>query len=85
MWQVLFSLAGLCENTGKAITVTSTLASGFNPIALRKAKIAYNFGLYKCSRVKFRCLCLYMMRRQVRGAILYFVRSYYLIPALHAK
>ena len=23
-----------------------------NPIALRKAKIAYNFGLYECSRVK---------------------------------
>ena len=24
----------------------------FNPIALRKAKIAYNFGLSECSRVK---------------------------------
>ena len=24
----------------------------FNPIALRKAKIAYNFGLWECSRVK---------------------------------
>ena len=27
----------------------------FNPIALRKAKIAYNFGLYECNRVK-QCL-----------------------------
>ena len=24
---------------------------GFNPIALRKAKIAYNFGLSECNRV----------------------------------
>ena len=24
----------------------------FNPIALRKAKIVYNFGLCECSRVK---------------------------------
>ena len=24
----------------------------FNPIALRKAKIAYNFGLSECNRVK---------------------------------
>ena len=24
----------------------------FNPIALRKAKIVYNFGLSECSRVK---------------------------------
>ena len=24
----------------------------FNPIALRKAKIVYNFGLYECNRVK---------------------------------
>ena len=23
-----------------------------NPVALRKAKIVYNFGLYECSRVK---------------------------------
>ena len=25
----------------------------FNPIALRKAKIVYNFGLSECNRVKF--------------------------------
>ena len=25
----------------------------FNTIALRKAKIVYNFGLYECNRVKF--------------------------------
>ena len=28
----------------------------FNPIALRKAKIAYNFGLSECSSVKFQFL-----------------------------
>ena len=28
------------------------LLSNFNPIALRKAKIAYNFGLSECNRVK---------------------------------
>ena len=27
-------------------------ASSFNPIALRKAKIVYNFGLSECNRVK---------------------------------
>ena len=27
-------------------------ASVFNPTALRKAKIVYNFGLYECNRVK---------------------------------
>ena len=35
----------------------------FNPIALRKAKIAYNFGLSECNRVKspggFGCDTLY--------------------------
>ena len=30
----------------------------FNPIALRKAKIVYNFGLSECSRVKER-ICSY--------------------------
>ena len=30
--------------------------TGFNPIALRKAKIAYNFGLSECSRVKVKIL-----------------------------
>ena len=29
---------------------------GFNPIALRKAKIAYNFGLSECDRVKCACI-----------------------------
>ena len=28
------------------------MESGFNPIALRKAKILYNFGLSGCNRVK---------------------------------
>ena len=30
----------------------------FNPIALRKAKIAYKFGLSKCGRVKYRVVPL---------------------------
>ena len=30
----------------------------FNPVALRKAKIAYNFGLSECNRVKSRPLFL---------------------------
>ena len=31
---------------------TMNMPSRINPIALRKAKIAYNFGLSECSRVK---------------------------------
>ena len=27
-------------------------SDSFNPVALRKAKIAYNFGLSECNRVK---------------------------------
>ena len=27
----------------------------FNPVALRKAKIVYNFGLSECNRVNIRC------------------------------
>ena len=30
----------------------------FNPFALRKAKIVYNFGLFECKRVKFACQLL---------------------------
>ena len=30
-----------------------------NPIALRKAKIAYNFGLSKCNRVNLNGFCLW--------------------------
>ena len=32
--------------------VFSTFLLEFNPIALRKTKIVYNFGLSECSRVK---------------------------------
>ena len=35
------------------MTLQSVIIYGnFNPIALRRAKIAYNFGLSECSRVK---------------------------------
>ena len=30
----------------------------FNPIALRKAKIVYNYGLSECSRIKFYAMLL---------------------------
>ena len=36
------------------ITIKAGLLSYFNPIALRKAKSVYNFGLSKCKRVKIR-------------------------------
>ena len=38
----------LCLKKGKTWRCTSLLS----PIALRKAKIGYNFGLSECSRVK---------------------------------
>ena len=34
------------------MTIAILLVKHFNPIALRKAKIVYNFGLSECSRVK---------------------------------
>ena len=37
---------------------TFLLSHLFNPIALRKAKIVYNFGFSECSRVKER-ICSY--------------------------
>ena len=37
------------KNYNFSETVNGT---SFNPIALRKAKIVYNFGLSKCNRVK---------------------------------
>ena len=33
-------------------TIDSLLIRIFNPIAVRKAKIVYNFGLSECNRVK---------------------------------
>ena len=33
-------------------TVTVPCCKAFNPTALRKAKIVYNFGLSECNRVK---------------------------------
>ena len=37
---------------GDAPLKCDILKQQINPIALRKAKIAYNFGLSECSRVK---------------------------------
>ena len=33
------------------ITMDNCCAYSFNPVALRKAKIAYDFGLSECNRV----------------------------------
>ena len=35
------------------LTVKVSQYKGFNPIALRKAKIVYNFGLSECNRVNY--------------------------------
>ena len=34
------------------VTAPENVPTYLNPIALRKAKIAYNFGLSECNRVK---------------------------------
>ena len=53
-------------NSKKVNTHTPTLKTircGFNPTALRKSKIVYNFGLSECSRVKthlLACRSLYI-------------------------
>ena len=44
-YQVILSELNLTQNF-------SLCDSCINPIALRKAKIAYNFGLFECKRVK---------------------------------
>ena len=36
----------------KSATTKIPLSNSINPIALRKVKIAYNFGLSECNRVK---------------------------------
>ena len=44
-----------------------------NPIALRKAKIVYNFGLSECSRVNvsgFAILTFFTLQKQGRGSLL---------------
>ena len=40
-----------CSNTWILSILTSNKCINFNPVALRKAKIVYNFGLSECSRV----------------------------------
>ena len=36
----------------KSAAINAVDSKGFDPTALRKAKIAYNFGLSECNRVK---------------------------------
>ena len=47
----LFS--SLLHFPGFGVGVDISVSKIFNPIALRKTKIACNFGLSECSRVKF--------------------------------
>ena len=44
-----YTLASLNNRTLSFIALNMS----FNPTALRKAKIAYNFGLSECNRVKY--------------------------------
>ena len=44
---------GMLQNSGYSNTVlVKDVGCFLNPIALRKAKIVYNFGLSECNRVK---------------------------------
>ena len=40
------------SSSSDCLTNTLLFVGQFNPIALRKAKISYNFGLFECNRVK---------------------------------
>ena len=66
-------LALLYECTGSYYChpeVGRVLAAPFNPIALRKAKIAYNFGLPECNRVKLLCqFIFYGMGKVLSGEL----------------
>ena len=55
--QALFSL----KNKGKKNVICCNFAWLFNPVALRKAKIAYNFGLSECNRVKGEKILIYCL------------------------
>ena len=60
----------------------------FNPIALRRAKIAYNFGLSECNRVKlFRQkwhinLCIRLWRRGRQSIMVLFLFGPWIISVL---
>ena len=64
---------------------TLALTSHFNPIALRKAKIAYNFGLCECNRVKIvpQNFC-YVMGKAVSG-LSHFVQEQVFLIVLRLK
>ena len=52
-----------------------------NPIAFRKAKIVYNFGLSECSRVIIKCKMQISIRDLAKGVTVRQIR--YLIGGLH--
>ena len=56
------------EGPGTALSLTVSI----NPIALRKAKIVCNFGLFKCNRIKLQItvLILKLMDIAVLGSFL---------------
>ena len=41
------------SNNGTQLLMEISMYFPFNPIALRKAKIAYNFGLSECNRANY--------------------------------
>ena len=48
------------------------LEDGFNPIALRKAKIVYNFGLSECIRVNCNSGRIFIfLKFQVKPVVIY--------------
>ena len=56
---IVFIFAAVPSSTRSSLVIKKVcyynikpVSETFNPIALRKAKIACNFGLSKCSRVK---------------------------------
>ena len=52
--QVPISLHGFIFTVYRVRVLDIHVFSIINPVALRKAKIAYNFGLSECNRVKCR-------------------------------
>ena len=41
------------------LLVKYSLGNSFNPTAVRKAKIVYNFGLFESDRVKIKCAIIF--------------------------
>ena len=55
--------------TGITILITKILTL-FNPIALKKAKIVYNFGLSECNRVNLAEILISVIQKFILGLII---------------